>query len=369
MKKNLLFIMAVTAVFAGCSNGDDFDGKEGGNVTPVTPVEKSDVEVVFGTATTAKVVQSQTRAALGDSWNNEQIAIWGVDRAAGAAWNTVAAHLFGQTSPVTATVAAKGGVTFNDGPYYYPMSSNISYSFYSCYPVPANNRVSANPTSITCSYIITGKEDIMWGKAEGRDTTLLSTGSTYSGFNAMYFRKVENAPVPNLQFQHCLTRLNFKALTGTGFGETTPVAIKNIKVLNVPTGVSLAVAGDGAGALTTTGLTGDMSLYNGDTAIGSNLIIPVTSADKKDATSLGTVLLMPSETGSYNLSVTLVGVDGEGNAITKDITGPVTITSKDGFKAGTQYNVILTAYGLQIVKVEATMGVWGTGDDITQEIN
>lgn len=367
MKKNLLFIMAVTAVFAGCSNGDDFDGKEGGNVTPVTPVEKSDVEVVFGTATTAKVVQSQTRAALGGSWNNEQIAIWGVDRAAGAAWNTTAAHLFGQTSPVTATVAAGGSVTFNDGPYYYPMSSDISYSFYSCYPSPANNQVSSNPTSIACSYVITGKEDVMWGKAEGKDTLYL--GNTYSGFNAMYFRKVEDAPVPNLQFQHCLTRLNFKALTGTGFGETTPVAIKNIKVLNVPTGVRLAVAGDGAGVLTTTGLTGDMSLYNGDTAIGSDLIIPVTSTDKKDATSLGTVLLMPSETGSYNLSVTLVGVDGEGKAITQDITGPVTITSKDGFKAGTQYNVILTAYGLQIVKVEATMGVWGTGDDITQEIN
>lgn len=367
MKKNYLYILAAAAIFAACSNGDNFDEIKGGDNTPSVPVEDSEIEVVFGKATTATVEQAKTRAALSDSWNNEQIAIWGVDRAPGAAWNTPDSHLFGQTSPVTATVAAGGTVTFKDGPYYYPMSSAISYSFYSCYPVPANNQVSGNPSAITCTYAISGKEDIMWGAAEGKD--VIADGVNYSGFNALYFRKIQNAEVPNLKFQHCLTRLNFKALTGTGYGETTPVAIKNIKVLNVPTGVRLAVAGNGAGVLSTTGAIGDMSLYNGDIPMGDDLIVPPTSTDKKDAASLGTVLLMPSQTGVYDLSVTLVGVDSDGNPITQEITGPVKIENKNGFVAGTQYNVILTAYGLQIVKVEATMGTWGNGDDITQEIN
>lgn len=366
MKKNFLFIMAAAAIFAGCSNGDNFDEIKGGdNNTPSVPVEDSEIEVVFGKATTADVEQSKTRAALGESWNNEQIAIWGVDRAAGAVWNTADSHLFGSTSPVTANVAVGGSVTFNDGPYYYPMSSAISYSFYSCYPVPNNNQISTS--SIACSYAISGKEDIMWGAAEGQDATIGEV--TYSGFNALYFRKIPNAKVPNLKFQHCLTRLNFKALTGTGYGETTPVAIKEIKVLNVPTGVRLAVAGSGAGKLSTTGTFGDMSLYNGDTPFADAKIIPPVSSNKNEAVSLGTVLLMPSEDGVYNLSVTLVGIDDDGNEITKPITGPVKIENKNGFVAGTQYNVILTAYGLQIVKVEATMGTWGNGDDITQEIN
>ena len=51
MKKNLLYVMAMAAVFAGCSSGEGFDEKEGNN-TPVEPVDNSEVEIAFGKATT-----------------------------------------------------------------------------------------------------------------------------------------------------------------------------------------------------------------------------------------------------------------------------------------------------------------------------
>ena len=40
MKKNLLYVMAMAAVFAGCSSGEGFDEKEGNN-TPIEPVDNS----------------------------------------------------------------------------------------------------------------------------------------------------------------------------------------------------------------------------------------------------------------------------------------------------------------------------------------
>ena len=361
MKKNLLFIMAVAAVFAGCSNGNVFDEKEGGTNNPSEPIDNSEVEVVFGKATTIGVEQSKTRAALGETWNGERIAIWGVDRSETAQWNSVASHLFKQTDAVTATVAAGGAVTFDNGPYYYPMSSSINYSFYSCFPV--SNNTTASQRAISCAYPIDGKTDIMWGEAVCVDGESVD-GTSYSGFNALYFRKVVGAVTPDLKFKHCLTRLNFVVQKGIDGGKTVPVAVRDIKVLNVPTAAQLTVVGNGAGVLTETGATGTLSLFQGDTAFDTP-VVPKTGTD----TTLGTVLLMPSTTKSYLLSVTLEALDEDGNLTGKTETGTVTITAKEDFAANTQYKVTLTVYGLQIVDIKATLGKWLDGDDITQEVN
>ena len=93
MKKNLLYVMAMVAVFAGCSSGEGFDEKEGNN-TPVEPVDNSEVEIAFGKATTVEVQQyNNTRAVLENTWNGEQIGIWGVDRSETAEWNLVLIYL------------------------------------------------------------------------------------------------------------------------------------------------------------------------------------------------------------------------------------------------------------------------------------
>lgn len=363
MKKNFLFIMAAAAIFAGCSNGDNFDEIKGGDNTPLVPVEDSEIEVVFGKTTTATIEQAKTRAALGESWNDERIAIWGVDRSEAAQWNSATSHIFKQTAPVTATVARGGVVNFENGPYYYPMSSNVNYSFYSCYPVSASTQVSAR--SITCSYTIDGKTDIMWGDAVCLDGEGLD-GKVYSGFNALYFRKVVGAQTPNLQFKHCLSRLNFVVTKGSdGGGKTVPVAVKDIKVMEVPTSASLRVVGTGAGVLTEGAQTGELLLYKGDTPAFADLVTPELGKE----TPVGTVLLMPSKSKTYKLSITLEALNEQGEPTGNTDTGTVTITSTEDFAANTKYKVILTVYGLQVVDIRATMIPWTDGDDIYQEVN
>lgn len=363
MKKNFLFIMAAATMFAACSNGDNFDEIKGGDNTPSVPVEDSEIEVVFGKATTATVEQAKTRAALSESWNNERIAIWGVDRSDAAQWNSPASHIFKQTAPVTATVAPGGEVNFENGPYYYPMSSNVNYSFYSCYPISSNTQASSR--SITCSYTIDGKTDILWGDAVCPDGEGLD-GTVYSGFNALYFRKVIGAKTPNLQFKHCLSRLNFMVTKGVdGGGKTVPVAVKDIKVMEVPTSASLKVVGAGAGVLTEGNVTGNLSLYKGDSPAFEDLVTP----EPGKQTPVGTVLLMPSKSKTYRLSVTLEALNEKGEPTGNTDTGTVTITSTEDFAANTKYKVILTVYGLQVVDIKATMVPWADGDDIYQEVN
>lgn len=363
MKKNFWFIMAAAAVFAACSNGDNFDEIKGGDNTPSVPVEDSEIEVVFGKATTATVEQANTRAALAESWNNERIAIWGVDRSDAAQWNSATSHIFKQTGPVTATVAPGGEVNFENGPYFYPMSSNVNYSFYSCYPVTNNTQVSSR--SITCSYSIDGKTDIMWGDAVCPDGEGLD-GTVYSGFNALYFRKAIGAQTPNLQFKHCLSRLNFVVTKGRdGGGKTVPVAVKDIKVMAVPISASLKVVGADAGVLTEGVQTGELLLYKGDTPAFTDLVTP----ELNNETAVGTVLLMPSKSKTYQLSVTLEALDDQGQPTGNTDTGTVTITSNEDFAANTKYKVILTVYGLQVVDIKARMAKWLEGDDIYQEVN
>ena len=106
-------------------------------------------------------------------------------------------------------------------------------------------------------------------------------------------------------------------------------------------------------------------MYNGDTPSFDTIVVPELGQEK----TLGTVLLMPSKTKEYELEVTLVALD-ENNAPTgKPEKGIVKTSSKLNFAPNTQYKFALTGYGLQIVKVHATLAEWETGEDITQEVN
>lgn len=123
--------------------------------------------------------------------------------------------------------------------------------------------------------------------------------------------------------------------------------------------------GDGAGTLTESGATGELSLYNGDTPSFDTIVVPELGQEK----ALGTVLLMPSKTKEYELEVTLVALDENNTPTGKPEKGIVKINSKVDFAPNTKYKVTLTVYGLQIVQVHATLGKWETGEDITQEVN
>lgn len=373
MKKNLLFMMTAAAVFAGCSNSEIVDEKEGGNNNPI---DYSDVPVTFSVASNIAVGSVNSRAAV-DAWGNTQVAIWGLEK--NAAWNTLGGQLFGSTTPAAATIASGGAVSFDNGKkYYYPMSSSVFYSFYACYPAPKSPYPTPTVTSnsITTKYAVDGKTDIMWAKKSADDV------NGKSGYNASYFRNSGAAPI--LEFGHCLTRLDFKAIKGVGFNQgtgteaTTPVAVKSIKILGVPTEATLVVAGANAGTITAGGTTGDLNIYTADTALGSQtginaLILPGEGSKYND---LGASILFPSTTKEYNVSVTLVGVEVDADGkITREVadtetTSVIKITSDDGFALGSRYTINLTIFPLQKVTFgSATITPWGTGNDVNVDVN
>ena len=367
MKKNLLFMMVAAAIFAGCSNSEIVDEKEVDN----NPIGYSDVPVEFGSASSVVV----SRAVV-DTWNHNKASVWGLEK--NTSWSTAAGHLFAKTTPATINIAPNGLVTF-DGEgkkYYYPMSSSVNYSFYACHP--ANKAATVSSTSITANYTIDGKTDIMWAKTVATPTV----EGGYDGYNARYFRN--GGAAPSLQFQHCLTRLDFKAIAGSinnsGAGSSTvkPVAVKSIKIVGVPTSATLTVAGGGAneGKLSTAG-SGELFIYNGDTALGSidgfnNLIQLGTELSPS---SLGSVLFAATAATEYTIYITLVGVNVEGGKIVSVIddseqTSKVVIENVDALSAGTRYDVRLTIYPLQEV-VFGTAGIkeWEKGPSYEVEVN
>lgn len=370
MKKNLLFIIAAATVFAGCSNSEIVDKKDGG---VNAPVESSEVPVTFGKIANVTVDQVSSRAAI-ETWNNTKIAVWGLER--NGAWNTLAGQLFPQVVPVAAVVASGGNVDFENGSkYYYPMSSAVNFSFYACYPFPSSSI--ANAYLISNKYTVDGKTDIMWAKKEAVDLEV--NGATYTGYNARYFRN--GGAAPELKFGHCLTRLDFKASEEfvNNDGSVTPVAVKSVTVNGVPVEATLVVAGANEGKVTPGMTNGDLKIYNGDTALGSQngiqyLILPGQGTSK----NLGTVLLHPSLTGTYSIAITLVGVEvsgmGSDRVVTKEVTAPVTstveISNEKGFVSGSRYNVGLKVFGLQEVRFgKATIEDWTPGDDIDVDVN
>ena len=225
MKKNLLFVLGTAAILASCSNDETTNSRE-------VIVPKSDVAVSLGAE--SNIAIEQTRAVV-DKWAETPIYVWGLDKAEGADWTTTTSNLFSPASYVpgivTNTTDNNGTVKLgNDGDlYFYPLSSDVNFSFYACSPAPTNPPSKA-PNSVTVSYEVTGNKDILWGEAIAEDITV--GNETYSGYNARYFRKEGRKPI--LKFEHKLTQLIFKGIKGddsnTAAGDVKEVQIKNITV-------------------------------------------------------------------------------------------------------------------------------------------
>lgn len=119
---------------------------------------------------------------------------------------------------VTATKDPSTGMAVLDGgPYYYPMDNHRNFSFYGYYPTtyPDGTPVSVSRAdeSLVATMRIKDNQDILWSYSLAK-TTKASNGTTYSGFNGRYIRKVvleDNSRLPKLEFKHLTTNLVFNA--------------------------------------------------------------------------------------------------------------------------------------------------------------
>ncbi|MBO5805089.1 MAG: fimbrillin family protein [Bacteroidales bacterium] len=119
---------------------------------------------------------------------------------------------------VTATKDPSTGMAVLDGgPYYYPMDNHRNFSFYGYYPTTYTDEtpvsVSRADESLVATMRIKDNQDILWSYSLAK-TTKASNGTTYSGFNGRYIRKVvleDNSKLPKLEFKHLTTNLVFNA--------------------------------------------------------------------------------------------------------------------------------------------------------------
>lgn len=357
MNKKYLFILGAAAILAGCSNNDVVDQKEEVNI----PFDGA-VSLNAG----SNISITQTRAVV-SKWQDTPIRVWGLDNA-GTGWNTASGNLFSPANYVDGKVAADGKVKLGgeNDVYFYPLNSDVNFSFYACSPIPTNPSLSSNSAAVT--YNIAGNVDILWGEAIAEDV-LSADGKTYSGYNARYFRK--GGTTPELKFKHLLTQLQLLGIGGdeglVEDGKVWPVSIKNITVTS-SNGASLAVAGANKGTLTATGIVSEIPAYFGDNKYTTN--VDLETKVEKDA---GNVMLLPSASGSYILNVTLAAmVNGQERTQKNEVT--ITYKNTEGqvspFEAGKAYKVKLTIYGLRVVDINATLEEWKDADQtIDQEVN
>lgn len=342
-------------MMASCSNNEVVDQKEDVNIPFDGKVELS---------ASSNISITQSRAVV-NRWNNTPIRVWGLDKN-GTGWNTANGNLFSPSNYVDGTVNSEGKVQLGaEGDvFFYPLNSDVNFSFYSCSPIPTSPSLSSNSATVT--YDITGNKDILWGEAIAEDVTVANV--IYSGYNARYFRK--GGTTPTLKFKHLLTQLQLKGIGGneghTENGTVWPVSIKDIKVVS-PASASMIVAGNGKGTLAASAADTDIPVYFGDDPYSTK--INIEEGVVKDA---GTVMILPTA-GSYILKVTLAAmVNGVEKTQTNDVT--ITYKDKDGneapFEAGKAYKVKLTIYGLRVVVLDAELEPWKDADvTIDQEVN
>lgn len=358
MNKKYLFILGAAAIMASCSNNEVVDQKEDVNIP-------FDGKIEMSASSNISIVQSR---AVVNKWNNTPIRVWGLDKN-GTGWNTANGNLFSPSNYVDGIVNSEGKVQLGaaNDVFFYPLNSDVNFSFYSCSPLPTSPSLSSNSATVT--YDITGNKDILWGEAIAEDVT--AGGVTYSGYNARYFRKGGTTPV--LKFKHLLTQLQLWGVGGDeGYTEENtvwPVSIKNITV-NSSARASLVVAGNNKGVLNaTSSAISEIPACFGDENYTENVALTVDQE-----TNAGTVMLLPSADGSYVLNVTLAAIV---NGVEKTQTNEVKITYKDKdgnvapFEPGKAYKVKLTIYGLRVVFLDAELEPWTDKDVITidQEVN
>ncbi len=305
-------------------------------------------------------------------------------------------------APNAADNTKSGLATTADGTIaYYPVSGNYDFWGYR-----VDNAVTGTPTVKTVDdngdevaadqatkrvvdIEIDGSQDIMAGKAVPSNDEVADLGNYAENFYSAYAAR--KGVQPNITFNHLLTRFTFEVRAGskataglpTG-GNTDAVKVTGVSVDSKTTG-TLTVAYTGATKaaaelLTFTGDASPLKLMQRDEALADNNapligLKPVTLTWTDDAATIGDVLkvgeallVAPGET-EYPLTIAL-----EQDVLQKvgeaKVTMPLeqkAVIKMDGtktFEPGKSYKVTITVYGLEDIRVTATLVPWADGGSI-----
>lgn len=411
MKKMFFFALAAAGMLTACSNDDTLGGNGDQNV--------SEQQIRLGVASSK--VQTRGTGTVGGMTDAENVwagqTLWvymlqkgSMDLAyykAPAVGTTAAAEteVFNNkkfNAPNAADNTKSGLATTADGTIaYYPVSGNYDFWGYRVDdavagdPVvklvnDAGDEVAADQaTKRVVDIKIDGSQDIMAGKAAPSTDEVAKLGNYADNFYSAYAAR--KGVQPNITFNHLLTRFTFEVRAGSkataglpAGGNTDAVKVTGVSVDSKTTGtLTVAYTGEtkaAADLLTFTGDASALTLKQRDAALADNnaplvALEPVSLTWTDDAATIGDVikvgealLVAPGQT-EYPLTIALsqdvLQKVGE-TKVTMPLEQKATI-KMDGVKAfepGKSYKVTITVYGLEDIRVTATLVPWADGGSI-----
>lgn len=412
MKKMFFFALAAAGMLTACSNDDTLGGNGEQNVSEQQirlGVASSKVQT-RGTGTVGGMDDAENVWAGQTLWvymlqkGSMNLALYKAPAAGGVATPDV--EVFNNKefkAPNTADKTKSGLATTADGTIaYYPVSGNYDFWGYRVDDAAVGGKpvvkivndkgdeVDADKaTKRVVDIEIDGSQDIMAGKAAPSADEVTKLGNYAENFYSAYAAR--KGVQPNITFNHLLTRFTFEVRAGSkataglpAGGNTEAVKVTGVSVDSKTTG-TLTVAYTGAAKeaadlLTFTGDASPLKLQQRSTAAADNneplvALEPVSLTWTDDAATMGDVLkvgeallVAPGET-EYPLTISLSQdvLQKEGEAkVTMPLEQKATI-KMDGtktFAPGKSYKVTITVYGLEDIRVTATLVPWADGGSI-----
>lgn len=412
MKKMFFFALAAAGMLTACSNDDTLGGNGEQNV--------SEQQIRLGVASSK--VQTRGTGTVGGMTDTENVwagqTLWvymlqkgSMDLAyykSPAVGTTAAAEteVFNNKkfkAPNTADNTKSGLATTADGTIaYYPVSDNYDFWGYRVDDAAVGGdpvvktvddtgaEVEANvATKRVVDIKIDGSQDIMAGKAVPSADEVTKLGGYAENFYSAYAAR--KGVQPNITFNHLLTRFTFEVRAGSkataglpAGGNTEAVKVTGVSVNSKTTGtLTVAYTGatkEAADLLTFTGDASPLKLQQRSATVVDNndplvALEPVSltwtdeNAAMGDVLKIGEALLVaPGET-EYPLTIALsqdvLQKVGEAK-VTMPLEQKATI-KMDGakkFEPGKSYKVTITVYGLEDIRVTATLVPWADGGSI-----
>ena len=282
----------------------------------------------------------------------------------------------------------------NYKPYYqyYPITSVYGYDFYCYYPYQKD--VTSTKSTVSVDFVITGKEDIIYGKSEDVNDAYFS-GYTVgtelleslkkSYYSAKFFRKnpkkTDNA---HIKLEHKLARFRFHVFPGPdseyeepkSYDDAKKLCVKEIKINQVPNQLRLVVADrankNNAGTLSAVGSSkSDFYVFTEGGAVLEDDNSPIVLGTKEedgvtvpDTMEVGDYMMLPSGVSQYFMSVKLADANNPDRIYPSETNIAINLKNGKKFEPGKTYNVYLQVAGLKEIGISAELADWEDGGEM-----
>ena len=364
VNRPLLFSIAAVAIAASCQKPQD-------NLLEPDPLDDgTPVKVLLGT----NVINATAKASGPlDKFNSTTLSIFAIDKAS-RDWTQDDPFLLKNYSVTTeANLTSTSTPTSIETDKYY--KDNVNYKFFGYYVddlLHTDDKLTVSAHAVTLRVAITGYEDILLATTDEAEdykaaqqtaqnnNQTFNTNRVYSAYSA------RRGVVPNLVFNHQLTRLDFIFKTGEAIDKNTKVEVVGIAVGSVKNGL-LTVAGDGQGLVPANENEVDLPLkYPTETA---PLAMPSAKGDNANFGDNGNSIMVYPKSDSYKLAIKIrqsKKVDDTWTAgPVEERTFAIALSGAAAFEAGKKYEVTVITYGMEPVIVGVKLSDWAVGENVT----